>query len=385
MRIGLLSTGRQDWGILRSTYLALRADRMHFDVRVLLGGMACSERFGRLDRMLEAEGVTIHEALPWVNEAPHEPLAPAVTHEAALALERVGAALGRQALDALVLVGDRYETLAAALAATLRLVPIVHFHGGEETEGAFDNAIRHAISKLAHLHFVSHPTYAARLRAMGEAAGAVHVVGAPGLDNLRRSDLADRAELMAHLGIELEAPVVVVTMHPATLGSGAEAELASVVGAMRAVPATYVVTLPNADPGNELIRDAFRTLADLPRVVTVEALGERRYLGLLRIADAMLGNSSSGVIEAPALKLPVVNVGDRQKGRLRSAGILDVTGTIADVKATLVRAISPVFRAEVAAQPAPFGEGNAAEHIAAVLRAWTPPRPPVKRFHGETS
>ena len=196
-------------------------------------------------------------------------------------------------------------------------MPIVHLHGGEQTEGAFDDALRHAITKLAHLHLVSDEVYARRVIAMGEDPAAVHVVGAPGLDTADRPDLADRSMLAAHLGLELVAPVVIVTVHPTTLDADEAGAARAVAAAMDAVPATYVITMPNVDPGGSEVAAIMRAAADRPRRVAVAALGERRYWGLLEIADAMLGNSSSGLIEAPVVRLPVVNVGDRQAGRRR--------------------------------------------------------------------
>jgi len=213
---------------------------------------------------------------------------------------------------------------------------------------------------------------------MGEDPATVHVVGAPGLDNLHRTDLPGRGELERALGVPLSPPVVVVTLHPATLGADPAEEAAAIRSAMDAVDASYVVTMPNTDPGHEQVR---RVLAEAkgPRRAIVEALGERRYFGLMRVADALLGNSSSGLIEAPALKLPAVNVGERQTGRLRSANVVDVPGGAAAVTAALRRALDPAFRASLARMPSPFGDGHSAERIVGLLSEWRPPRPPVKR------
>lgn len=363
-RIAVLTSGRQDWGILRSTCRALRDDP-RFDLRLLVGGMHCEARFGATERMIADEGFAAAERLPWADDGD------AAVH-AARAVELVAAALARQTPDALVLVGDRFETAAAGLAATLARVPLVHLHGGEVTEGAFDDALRNALTKLSHLHLVSHPDHARRVIALGEAPDAVHVVGAPGLDNLRRDDLADRAELERHLGIELAAPVVIVTLHPATLGADPAAEAAAVAAVMTRVAATYVITLPSADPGNEAIRAALSVPG--PRRAVVEALGERRYWGLLRIADAVLGNSSSALIEAPALGVPAINIGDRQKGRLRAATVIDVPDADADQ-------IAAALRGALAERPppaSPYGDAGSAERIVEILARWTPPRPPRK-------
>jgi UDP-hydrolysing UDP-N-acetyl-D-glucosamine 2-epimerase len=371
MRIGVLSTGRQDWGILRSTCAWLRRTE-DFELRLIAGGMACADGFGRTDRVIEGEGFELAERLDWI--APGQP-----AHvEAGSALAMLGDALARQKVDAIVLAGDRYETLAAATAATLLRVPIIHLHGGEETEGAFDNAIRHAITKLAHLHLTSHPDHARNVVAMGEDPSTVHVVGAPGLDNLLRSDLPQREELEATLG-PLVSPLVIVTVHPATLAADPLADATAVARAMDAVDATYVITMPNTDPGSAAVREVLLAAAQRPKRVAVDALGEARYWGLLAIADALLGNSSSALIEAPAVHVPAVNVGERQRGRLRGATVIDVPPDAPAVAAALRQALTPAFRRKCLAVPPLFGDGRSAEAIGRILSAWTPPSPPVKR------
>lgn len=374
MNIAVLTSGRQDWGVLRSTALALRAHRT-LSLSLWAGGMHEHESFGMTVKDVEADGFTIDEHLRWL-EGPGMPAA----KQAARALEAVGGALTRRHPDAMLLVGDRLETAAAALAATLSATPVIHLHGGEETEGAFDNALRHAITKQSHLHFVSHERHAARVRAMGEDPASIHVVGAPGLDNLRRTDLPSRDELSRHLGIVLDQPVVMVTLHPATLGGDPGAEARAVADAMDAVAATYVITLPNSDPGAERTRATLSEAGRRPGRVAVDALGERRYWGLMRIADAMLGNSSSALVEAPAAYLPAVNVGERQRGRERGGNVINAAAEAGDISAALLRALSPKFRAAVRASDVPFGDGRCAEKIVGVLERWQPPRPPRKRF-----
>lgn len=378
MKLAVLTSGRQDWGILRSTCVALRAHPT-LSLSLWSGGMHESPAFGATAKDLEADGFVLDARLPWLDDA-----ATPAAEQSARALRAVAGALEQHRPDALVLVGDRFETAAAALAATLAAVPLVHLHGGEETEGAFDNALRHAITKLAHLHFVSHERHAARVRAMGEDPASIHVVGAPGLDNLHRADLPSRDQLAHELGVELRAPVVLVTLHPSTLGGDPAEEARAVVSAMDAVPATYIITMPNADPGATAIRDILREAGQRPGRVVVEALGERRYWGLLRVADAMLGNSSSALVEAPAVHLPAVNVGDRQRGRERGANVVDAPAEPAALSAALRQALSGEVRRASERAGAPFGDGQSAARIVDILSRWQPPRPPRKRFF-ETS
>jgi UDP-hydrolysing UDP-N-acetyl-D-glucosamine 2-epimerase len=361
MRIAVLTTGRQDWGILRSTCLLLRQQLI-----LLAGGMHCEPRFGGTVQHLLDEGFT-PEQLRWAGVDSDAP-----AHvQSAEAVRLVGDALERHRPGGLVIVGDRFETASAALAATLARVPIAHLHGGEETAGAIDNVLRHAITKLAHLHLVSHDHHARRVIAMGEDPATVHVVGAPALDNLHRDDLATRAELEQFLGMPLAPPVVLVTLHPATLGGAPEVEVAAMLAAMDRVPATYVITLPNVDPGGAVIRQQLVDAGNRPGRRAVEALGERRYFGLLRVADAMLGNSSSGIIEAPVVRLPVVNIGDRQKGRLRADNVLDVPADAGAIASALQRALDAAFRATLP-ERGPFGDGRSAPRIVELLAGWKP-------------
>jgi UDP-N-acetylglucosamine 2-epimerase (non-hydrolysing) len=374
--IAVLTTGRQDWGIVHSTAAAIRA---HPDLalRLYVGGMHLSPHHGRTVDDIRADGFEPDVRLGWLGNDP-EAADPPGSDQAAAALGAVGAALRSDRPDALLVAGDRLETAAAAVAATIERVPIIHLHGGEQTSGAFDDALRHAITKLSHLHLVSHDDHARRVVAMGEDPASVHVVGAPGLDAAARDDLPSREELARDLGLPLDPPVVIVTVHPATLETDPTAAAAAVVGAMDDVAATYVVTLPNADPGGEAVRALVQGAAARPGRVAVDALGERRYWGLLRVADAMLGNSSSALIEAPSVDLPVVDVGDRQAGRRAGANVIHARSERGAVAAALREALDPATRARVAAARPPLSDGRAGERIADIIAAWRPPRPPRK-------
>jgi UDP-hydrolysing UDP-N-acetyl-D-glucosamine 2-epimerase len=372
-RLVVLTTGRQDYGILRSTIMLLRRTP-GFEVAVWAGGMHLQRRFGEPLAALKRDGVPVARVLPFLAEPP-SPMA-----DTAAALAQVGAALMEDAPDALVLVGDRTEVLAAGLAATLAKVAIVHLHGGEESEGAIDNTCRHALTKLSHLHLVSHRVHADRVIRMGEDPASVVVVGAPALDHAYRDDLPGIEALSEDLGVRLEPPVVVVTMHPATLGGPSGEEVAAVAGAMARVPATYVVTAPNADAGGAEIGDYWRRWAkDRERVALVDALGDRRYWAMLRLADAVLGNSSSGIIEAPALGVPVVNVGDRQRGRLRYGPVTDVPAA-EDAVATALREALATGRRAPGEDLGGYPAAPVAPRIVEALRRWEIPRPPRKRF-----
>ena len=374
-RLAALTTGRQDYGIFRSTLKALAADP-RFELLVWAGGMHLSKRFGLAIDHVERDGVAVHARVDFMRDPP-DPVG-----DSARALEMLGRLLREYKPEALLLVGDRSETLAAGFAATLEGIPIVHFHGGEETEGAIDNVLRHALTKLSHVHLVTHELHGRRVRQMGEPDATVHVVGPPGLDNLYREDLPDRAALSDFLGIPLRDPVVLTTVHASTLGAGDPlAEIRAVTHAMDAVGATYVITEPNADEGGEAIRSFLYGGAEgRANVKDVKALGELRYFGLLRIAACVLGNSSSGLIEAPSLGIPVVNVGDRQKGRLRSPHITDVPSEGDAVRGALSSALSRETKERLANIPSPYPRGPAAPRIVEILATAALPRPARKAF-----
>lgn len=372
-RLAILTTGRQDYGILRSTILLLRRTP-GIETKIWAGGMHLDRRFGKPLALFAADGIAPDRELGFLSNPPDPAL------DAAGALEQTAAALKADTPDALILLGDRAETLCAAVAATVSQVPIVHLQGGEESEGSIDNACRHAVTKLSHLHLVSHPLHAKRVMQMGEDPASVIVVGAPGLDNASRNDLPDRSELEAALGCALKSPIVLVTLHPTTLGGPADEEVIATAAAMAQVRATYVVTSPNSDEGGSVIREYWGTWsASRKNVIVTESLGERRYWALLKLAAAVLGNSSSGIIEAPAIGVPVINVGDRQRGRLRYGSVTDVPAETPAIANALSAAIAAgPTRAEDLDQAYP--SGPAAPRVVKAIQQWTIPRPPRKSF-----
>jgi UDP-hydrolysing UDP-N-acetyl-D-glucosamine 2-epimerase len=374
-RVAVLTTGRQDYGILRSTLLLLRDDP-EVELLLVAGGMCLSEEHGMPVREIEQDGFTVTKRIAWRAEEHSSP-----ADQMAQMMTGISDFIAEREPEYFVVVGDRYETAAAALAATISCVPLVHLHGGEESEGAFDNQLRHAITKMAHLHLVSNPLHAARIVQMGEDPRTVHVVGAPGCDNFLRDDLTGREELESRLGIELIPPVIVVTLHPATLSSArGSTEVDAVIEAMRGVEATYVVTLPNSDPGNAAIRERFLEMGrNWPRMAITPALGTRYYCSLMRISDVLLGNSSSALIEAPFVGTPAVNVGDRQQGRFRSANVIDAPAESSAIVLALRKALSPQFQLSALASKVERRR-PVAEAITKVLRNWNPPSPPRKRF-----
>ena len=373
-RIAVLTTGRQDWGMLRPLCEELHSDPS-FDLFVVAGGMACDRRYCNVAEEIEKSGLPLSYRMEWDVEKE-----PAI--QASNAIEQISRALDETKPEAIVLLGDRYETCAGAFSATLKRVPIVHLYGGEETEGAFDNAFRHAISKMSHLHFAANEVYARRLIAMGENPEAVHVVGLLSLDIAAQHKLPDRHDLESSLGIKLEPPIFLVTLHPATLGDSPDVEFSALAGAMKAFTGTWIVTLPNADPGGVDIRKYWEKVkGEIQDLHCYSALGEDRYLGLMKLAAVVIGNSSSGLTEAPFFRVPSVNIGDRQKGRLRSISVIDARPLAEEIINAIRKARDPIFMGSIIDMKPAYGQGNASKLISTTLKNWKIPRDCRKPFY----
>jgi UDP-hydrolysing UDP-N-acetyl-D-glucosamine 2-epimerase len=269
----------------------------------------------------------------------------------------------------LLLVGDRLELLAAASAALPLTVPVAHVSGGDVTEGSLDNLVRQAISSLSHIHFVAMEEHADRLRRCGEEPWRIHVTGEPALDSLRSLDALSRDELERIAGISLRSPLVVATFHPTTLARDGADELGELLEALDRFDATVVFTAASPDPGGLSLTARVKAYCDARDTAAfVASFGQRGYYSLLRVADAMVGNSSSGIWEAPSFGLPVVNVGDRQQGRIRPANVIDVEADADAIANALRRALEPGFRASLDGIENPYGDGHASERIADVLQ-----------------
>jgi UDP-N-acetylglucosamine 2-epimerase (non-hydrolysing)/GDP/UDP-N,N'-diacetylbacillosamine 2-epimerase (hydrolysing) len=290
--------------------------------------------------------------------------------------------LARLAPDMLVVLGDRFEILAAAQTALVLRIPIAHIHGGEISEGAFDDSIRHALTKLAQWHFVAAEPYRARVVQMGEPPDRVFDVGAPGLDDLSAVEWLDRAALADALGMTLGEPLLLVTYHPVTLGEqDTTRPLGELLAALDTIAgATIVFTYPNADTGGRTMLQCIgRFMAAAPeRRRLFTSLGRRRYLSAMRVADVVVGNSSSGLIEAPALKRATVNIGDRQKGRLMASSVVGAAERREDIARAIRLALSDGFQRGLAATVSPYGQGDAGRRIKEQLR--TVPLVLGKRF-----
>jgi UDP-hydrolysing UDP-N-acetyl-D-glucosamine 2-epimerase len=364
--VGVVTVSRSDYGHLQSVLDEIRAAP---DLRLVLlvAGAHLAAAFGRTVETIEADGWPIAERIEMLEPTDSPDAIATATGRGVSGFAR---AYARHRPDLVVVLGDRFEMLAAAVAALPFALPVAHIHGGEVSEGAMDNQIRHALTKLAHLHFASAQAHARRIARMGEEAWRIHITGAPGLDRIRSAALLSREALARTLDLPLEGPWVVVTFHPVTLEHEDTAyHVDELLAALEKLDAALIVTYPGADTaGRAVIGRLTQFGARRPRARLAPSLGDAVYLSLLRHADAMVGNSSSAIIEAPAFGLPAVNIGSRQRGRLRGANVIDVGYGRDEILGGLEAALAPGFRARLASAVNPYGDGRAAPRIVRVLR-----------------
>lgn len=381
LRLSVLTGTRAEYGLFRPLLAALAAEPA-FATSLIVTGAHLTPRFGDTVREIEADGYRIAARVPLPLEGDAEL---DVARAAAAALAGIAAVLDAERPDLLIVLGDRYETLAGAWAALLARVPVAHLHGGELSQGATDDAMRHAVSKLAWLHFPATAGAARRLVQLGEEPERIVAVGALGVDNALREPRLSRAELEAELGPLFGPATALVTFHPVTLETGSAAQFGELLAALHErADIAAVFTLPNADAGNLAVTQAIKDYceAHADGAHAFASLGARRYLSLLAQADVCLGNSSSGIIEAPALGTPSVDIGARQAGRERAASVLHCEPRADDIAAALQRALSPELLDLAQTCDNPYGDGHAAERIVATLRRVLPlSRPLIKRFH----
>jgi UDP-hydrolysing UDP-N-acetyl-D-glucosamine 2-epimerase len=369
-KICVVTTNRADFGLVKGLVAAIRSDSA-LRLQLVVSGAHLDPQYGNTWKEVAREGGPISRKVA---------LGPS-GQSAADNLRSIGRGVSgfTEAYAALrpaivVLVGDRFELLAAAIPALLLRIPIAHIHGGERSEGAIDEAVRHAITKMASIHFAAAEEYRRRIIQMGEEPERVFTFGAPGLDELHRSPLLSRAELERQIGFSLKEPTALVTYHPATLDpDGVERSVRRLAAALQRSRLQAIVTMANADEGGNRINAVLRKLCSRhpERFKWIPHLGHLRYLSCLRFCAVMIGNSSSGLTEAPSFKLPVVNLGERQRGRLRAANVIDTPESPAAIDRAIDRALSPRFRASLRRMHSPydsFRDGRASERIKNVLK-----------------
>ena len=363
-KIAVVTTSRADYSHL---YWPLRelAARPDVELGVIALGPHLSPEFGNTISEIEREGFPIKARIECLLSSDTDT---GMAKTIGVAILSLADMLSSWRPDLMLLIADRYEMMAPACAALALRIPIAHIEGGEVSQGAIDDQVRNALTKLAHIHFTSTATARRRVIAMGEEPWRVHHAGAPSLDHLRRSKLLSRAALEKRLNLKLAAPSILAAWHPVTILRDTNAEADALFTALAQVPGQLIFVYPNTDAGGHALIERTRTLAiarpDTHIHVNLDAV---TYWSLLGQVDAMIGNSSSGIMEAASFALPVVNVGIRQQGRERARNILDVPADTAIVTAALERALAPAFRKKLHGMTNPYGNGAAATTIANVL------------------
>ena len=365
-RIGVVTVGRTDWSLWRPILDRLRDDPV-FEIQLYVTGTHLSPEFGMTIQEILKDGFSVQERLEILlsSDSPQ-----GIAKATGLGVIAFAQAFARSRPDLLLVLGDRFETLAAVTAAALFTIPIAHIHGGETTQGNIDELFRHAITKMSHLHFAATEIYADRIRRMGEEAWRVHVTGAPGIDAMQRIVALSRDELCRRYGLEAEQPFLLATYHSVTLEhEHAGTQLQHVLQALEQVALPMLLTYPNADASSRTIIELLKTFERTHRSAKlVMSMGLRDYVSAMRHAAAMVGNSSSGMIEAATWRLPVVNIGHRQQGRLRPRNVIDVGDTTEEIVAGIRAALRPAFRRSLQHLKNPYGDGTASERIVRVLR-----------------
>jgi len=363
-RIGVVTTSRADYSHL---YWPLRELSVHpeVDLAVFVLGAHLSPDFGSTVKEIERAGFPIQARIECLLSSDTDT---GMAKTIGLAILGLADALTAWRPDILLLIADRYEMLAPASVALALRIPIAHIEGGEISQGAIDDHVRNALTKLAAIHFTSTPTARRRVISMGEEPGRVHHAGAPSLDHLTRSVLLNRNTIETQLGITLTPPTILAAWHPVTILRNTNAEADAFFAVLAAAPGQLIFVYPNADAGSHALIQRTRQLAaarpNTHIYVNLEAI---TYWSLLANVTCMIGNSSSGIMEAASFALPVVNVGMRQQGRERARNIIDAPAETEAIQAALHRALSPEFRNSLAGMENPYGNGTAAQTIARVL------------------
>lgn len=364
--IGVVTTSRADYGIYRPVLRRIQQDP-GLQLFLIVSGTHLSQSFGLTIREIEADGYPIAERVEMLlaSDSPE-----GVAKSMGLAILGFAQLFGRVRPDILLVLGDRFEMHAAALAALPFKIPVAHIHGGETTEGAIDESLRHSMTKLSHLHFVATQEYARRVVQLGEEPWRVTVSGAPSLDNLRDLTPLSPAALEHERGVRVAPETLLVTFHPTTLEyeeAGVQAD--ELLAALGESDRPMLFTMPNADTGGLAIRSRIEAfVARHPRAEATETLGTRGYFGVMAVCAAMVGNSSSAFVEAPSFGLPAVNVGNRQRGRVRGANVVDTGCGRREIAGAIARVLTPGFRESLRGKPNPYGEGIASPIIVSHLK-----------------
>ena len=383
-KIAVVTGTRAEYGLLYWLMKGIQADP-ELELRTVVTGAHLSPEFGSTWREIKADGFAIDAKVEMLlsNDTPV-----AVAKSVGLGTIGFADALDRLKPDIMVVLGDRYEILSAVTAATMLRIPVAHLHGGESTEGAIDEAIRHAVTKMSHLHFTAAEPYRRRVVQMGESPERVFLFGSPGIESLRQLKPLGRGELEEELDFSLSSPLLLVTYHPVTLEGSPERSFSELLCALdHFQDARIIFTMPNADTDGRVLIRMIKDYVDAhpERARAFVSLGQRRYLSLVKLCDAVVGNSSSGLTEVPACGKPTVNIGDRQKGRLRPDSVIDCTEDRESIAMAMEKALSPAFSERAKAAKTKFADDGVVVKIVKTLKNCDLKSILKKKFYDENS
>ena len=366
-KICVITGTRAEYGLLRWVMQGIKDDP-ELSLQVIATGMHLSPEFGLTYREIEKDGFQIDRKVEMLTSS-DTPVG--IAKSMGLGLIGCADALNELKPDLIVVLGDRFEIFAAVAAALVARIPVAHLHGGETTEGAFDESLRHSITKMSHLHFVAAEAYRKRVIQLGEQPDRVFLVGGLGVDNIKQLQLLDRAALEASLDFELGAKNLLITFHPVTLETATAAhQMEELLVALAALQDTHLIfTMPNADTdGRALMKRIAQFVAQHPNARAYTSLGQLRYLSCIAQVDGVVGNSSSGVAEVPSFKKGTINIGDRQRGRLQPESVINCQPNRDSIADALAKLYSTAFQTSLRQVINPLGEGGASERVVNALK-----------------
>lgn len=367
--ISILTATRAEYGLLKPVIEKL-LEYKEFDVRIVVTGMHLSAKYGFTYKEVEEDGFVIDEKIDILEDSNTDV---AISKSMGTALIKFSNYFHKLQPDMLLVLGDRYETLSVCCAAMNARIPIAHLYGGETTEGAVDEAIRHAITKMSYLHFTSTLEYKKRVIQLGESPDRVYQVGALGIENILKTNLLSKEELEKSLKFKLNKPYGVVTFHPVTLENNTVKEqFHNLLSAMdKHNELKYIITKANADANGEIINEMIdQYAAGHDNIIAYPSLGMLRYLSALKYCRMVIGNSSSGIIEAPSFGIPTVNIGDRQKGRIQSDSIINCNAESDSIGEAIESALSEEFMKRAKRTVNPYGNGHTSDQIVNIIKEY---------------
>ena len=344
-KICFITGSRAEYGLLSGLIKILKRDNA-FKVQIIVTGSHLHDKYGKTLKYIKKDGLTVDKKISILQEQFKSNGPSTTTKSTALALQKIGDALIKLKPNLVILLGDRYEILAAAIAASFHKVPICHFHGGEITEGAIDDSIRHSISKMSTLHFAANNIYRKRIIQMGENPNRVFNIGGMGIDIIKQTKLLNKDQLQKKLKTKFLDKIFIITFHPVTLEQNTAKKQMRIL--LKTVSqyknTTLIITYPNADMySDSIIKEIKYFVKNNNNALVYKSMGQEVYFSILKLANLVIGNSSSGIIEAPYFHTPTINIGNRQKGRVKAKSIIDVTPNSEEIKRAINRALSNRF------------------------------------------